>query len=131
MSPTAQTGGNATPTNGTDAPPAAHADAFAEIGTIVHEGLSELKGQLKQMGLRTRKDVHFTTAEDFRRADPSLKRLLVIGCTGSGKSTLLNLIGGWRRRTMSLSGRIRKGQRRRRPLTPLSTPVARRPRRRW
>lgn len=41
------------------------------------------------------RDTLFSTLEDFGRADPSLKRLLVIGCTGAGKSTLLNLMAGW------------------------------------
>uniref|UniRef100_A0A7S3U2M3 G domain-containing protein n=1 Tax=Strombidinopsis acuminata TaxID=141414 RepID=A0A7S3U2M3_9SPIT len=41
------------------------------------------------------RDTLFSTIEDFGRADPSLKRLLVIGCTGAGKSTLLNLLAGW------------------------------------
>ena len=45
---------------------------------------------------RTAKDTLFSTLEDFTRADPTKKRLVVIGCTGSGKSTLLNLLGGWR-----------------------------------
>ena len=45
---------------------------------------------------RTAKDTLFTTLEDFTRADPYKKRLVVIGCTGSGKSTLLNVLGGWR-----------------------------------
>jgi len=45
---------------------------------------------------RTEKDKLFHTDEDFTRADPSKKRLVVIGCTGSGKSTLLNVLGGWR-----------------------------------
>ena len=46
--------------------------------------------------LRTQPDTLYTTLDDFRRADPGLKRLLVIGCTGAGKSTLLNIMGGWR-----------------------------------
>jgi len=45
---------------------------------------------------RVDKDKVFTTLEDFTRADPTKKRLVVIGCTGSGKSTLLNVLGGWR-----------------------------------
>jgi len=45
---------------------------------------------------RTDKDKLFTTLEDFQRADPKKKRLVVIGCTGSGKSTLMNILGGWR-----------------------------------
>lgn len=38
----------------------------------------------------------FSTLEDFRRAHPDFRRVVVIGCTGSGKSTMLNVIGGWR-----------------------------------
>jgi GTPase SAR1 family protein len=38
----------------------------------------------------------YTTNEDFSRADPSSKRLIVVGCTGAGKSTLLNKMGGWK-----------------------------------
>ena len=45
---------------------------------------------------RTAQDKLFSTLEDFTRADPNKKRLVVIGCTGSGKSTLLNVLGGWR-----------------------------------
>ena len=45
---------------------------------------------------RTRKDRLYATLEDFVRADPSLKRLVVIGCIGSGKSTLMNVLAGWR-----------------------------------
>jgi len=45
---------------------------------------------------RAEKDHLYSTLEDFTRADPEKKRLVVIGCTGSGKSTLLNVMGGWR-----------------------------------
>ena len=45
---------------------------------------------------RTAQDKLFSTLEDFTRADPNKKRLVVIGCTGSGKSTLLTVLGGWR-----------------------------------
>jgi len=45
---------------------------------------------------RNQFDHIYTTLEDFMRADPKRKRLVVIGCTGSGKSTLLNTIAGWR-----------------------------------
>ena len=36
----------------------------------------------------------FITNEDFTRTDPTLKRLLVLGCSGSGKSSLLNKLSG-------------------------------------
>lgn len=38
----------------------------------------------------------YATMEDFRRADPTLKRMLVVGGSGAGKSTLLNILGGWK-----------------------------------
>ena len=33
---------------------------------------------------RADKDALFSTLEDFTRADPNKRRLVVIGCTGSG-----------------------------------------------
>ena len=36
------------------------------------------------------------SARDFRRLDPSLRRIVVLGGTGAGKSTLLNVCAAWR-----------------------------------
>ena len=55
-----------------------------------------LKEQIGMAGLRAEKDVLYSTLEDFSRAPPDSKRMVVIGCTGAGKSTLLNIMGGWR-----------------------------------
>jgi len=73
-----------------------NADAFEEIGSLLQEGFKELRGSMRRVGIRTAKETHFSTLEDFRRADPTLKRVVAIGCTGSGKSTLLNFMAGWR-----------------------------------
>jgi GTPase SAR1 family protein len=44
----------------------------------------------------TERNSLFITNEDFSRTDPSLKRLVVVGCCGSGKSTLLNKLSGFK-----------------------------------
>jgi hypothetical protein len=44
--------------------------------------------------VRKRPDRLYTTSEDFARADPRAKRVLVVGGSGVGKSTLLNILGG-------------------------------------
>eukprot|EP00908_Phaeocystis_cordata_P011564 Transcript_22476.p1 GENE.Transcript_22476~~Transcript_22476.p1 ORF type:complete len:480 (+),score=262.31 Transcript_22476:80-1441(+) len=54
-----------------------------------------LRDQISTTGLRLQKDVIFSTLEDFERADPDAKRMVVIGVTGAGKSTVLNCLGGW------------------------------------
>lgn len=59
-------------------------------------GLSFVREQLSTAGLRLKKDEIYSTLEDFERADPDSKRLVVIGCTGAGKSTVLNCMGGWK-----------------------------------
>jgi len=56
--------------------------------------LSHLPGYRTEW-LRAEPEKLYSTMEDFRRADPTLKRMLVVGSSGAGKSTLLNIIGGW------------------------------------
>lgn len=65
--------------------------------------LDAVKGLARQVTLdyvstarRTAKDELYTTLEDFSRAEPSSRRLVVVGLTGAGKSTLLNVMSGWR-----------------------------------
>jgi len=55
-----------------------------------------VREQLSTAGLRLQKDIIYSTPEDFERADPDAKRLVVIGVTGAGKSTVLNCMGGWK-----------------------------------
>jgi len=75
---------------------ASSASGAPSIGPILRMAGLDLKNTFMSASLRTAPEALFTTLEDFGRADPALKRLLVIGCTGAGKSTLLNLMGGWR-----------------------------------
>ena len=64
----------------------------SRVSQLLKQGTSKLLEATR----RTVEDVLFLTQEDFERADPSRKRLVIIGCTGSGKSTLLNVLAGWR-----------------------------------
>jgi len=63
-----------------------------KLGSLVRQATSSYLNTSK----RAEKDRLYSTLEDFTRADPNKKRLVVIGCTGSGKSTLLNVLSGWR-----------------------------------
>eukprot|EP00928_Gymnodinium_smaydae_P016894 TRINITY_DN16409_c0_g1_i1.p2 TRINITY_DN16409_c0_g1~~TRINITY_DN16409_c0_g1_i1.p2 ORF type:complete len:470 (-),score=110.40 TRINITY_DN16409_c0_g1_i1:149-1510(-) len=56
-------------------------------GKVQHSLSTELK--------RCERQKLYATLEDFRRADPSLRRIVVLGCTGAGKSSLMNVMGGW------------------------------------
>ena len=72
----------------------AMADA-KEIKSMLWKAATAIKDIGDNACLQKQRDTLFSTLEDFGRADPALKRLLVIGCTGAGKSTLLNLMAGW------------------------------------
>jgi len=58
--------------------------------------LLQVQEALSGAGLRAEPDVLYSTLEDFYRAPPESKRLVVVGCTGAGKSTILNVMAGWK-----------------------------------
>ena len=73
--------------------------AMTKQPSLTERGLTMAKeGARKYLATSRRNKVDhlYSTYEDFTRADPGRKRLVVIGCTGSGKSTLLNVLSGWR-----------------------------------
>ena len=41
-------------------------------------------------------DQCYTRVSDFKAADPTLKRIVILGSSGSGKSSMLNAMAGWR-----------------------------------
>jgi hypothetical protein len=66
-----------------------------ELKGLLWKAASAIRDMGENACQQKQRDTLFSTLEDFGRADPTLKRLLVIGCTGAGKSTLLNLMAGW------------------------------------
>lgn len=73
------------------------------MGNTPQTGIAFVDASTERIGTAYTKDFlrgefeHlYWTREDFSRADPTLRRVVFIGCTGAGKSTLLNVIGGWR-----------------------------------
>eukprot|EP00928_Gymnodinium_smaydae_P090118 TRINITY_DN73967_c0_g1_i1.p1 TRINITY_DN73967_c0_g1~~TRINITY_DN73967_c0_g1_i1.p1 ORF type:complete len:441 (+),score=99.65 TRINITY_DN73967_c0_g1_i1:37-1359(+) len=72
--------------------PSIHAMATDAMDTLRGRLQRGLSGEIK----RCEREQLYTTLEDFRRADPSLRRIVVLGCTGAGKSTLMNVLGGWK-----------------------------------
>jgi len=73
------------------APDAMVSALYRTVSSVAARGRDRLVGEY----LRAEPEVLYSTLEDFQRADPSLKRVVVLGSTGSGKSTLLNIMGGW------------------------------------
>lgn len=60
------------------------------------DAISYVKGKVLKTGRRTELNELYVTLEDFERADPDVKRVVLIGCTGAGKSTIGNIAAGWR-----------------------------------
>jgi GTP-binding protein EngB required for normal cell division len=61
---------------------------------VLKKTLSEGWDKAKKLYYKTEYNFTYTTNEEFSRAPPELKNLVVIGCTGAGKSTLLNRLAG-------------------------------------
>ena len=64
--------------------------------TSANSVLKFLTGQVKTAGLRLAPNQRYLALEDFQRADPEKKRIVLIGCTGAGKSTIGNIAAGWK-----------------------------------
>ena len=64
--------------------------------TASNSVIKYLSGQLKTAGLRLVPNQLYLAFEDFQRADPEKKRVVLIGCTGAGKSTIGNIAAGWK-----------------------------------
>lgn len=77
-------------------------ERLKSIKNVVHQAtiqsgvLSYLTGQVKTAGMRVKENELYTTLEDFQRADPEKKRVVLIGCTGAGKSSIANIAAGWK-----------------------------------
>ena len=74
----------------------AASSAALEAPAVADAVYKRLSKTVRETGLRREQHTLYTTAEDFERADPAVKRVVLLGCTGAGKSTIGNIIAGWK-----------------------------------